>query len=527
VKNLANHMYSSHLPRHVDAAPAPSSGLSATGGRESVLFESLLSSGGDERLAIEPRSGHSRYGIPSGLPKDEIWLSSSTASAVSERGHAAARRALELTTRESGARSLPAWFDDIRQRLLGLFAPPGGEIVLSASGTDTELLLLAVARTLMTRPLANLIVAPQETGRGVVLAADGRHFLGSAPFAAEVTRGTVLSGFESAERRVETVELRDHYGVPIDAEQVDRTVAARVDSLIADGGDVLLHLLDCSKTGRSGPTRELAKALAAAHPDRVLVAVDACQLRCSREQIRADLEAGFAVMLTGSKFAGGPPFSGALLLPPALASRMESLVLPKGLSAYTAALDWSPRLRENLRGEFSALANIGLGLRWECALAELEAYFALDADLRQRIAARFAQEIHTHLAASPYLKLADWEWRAGAAPRTIFPIMTFDDRGIALSAERLQRVLRTPAARPERVARLGRLARLGRAIHLGQPAPIGEMQALRVCLGAPQANAVADRLGQGHNFDYAFQPLADDLAELFCLWHELAAQHTA
>lgn len=527
MRNLANHMFSKHLSRQAKSAPAPSSIPFAAPGRDSPLLESLLSSGGDERIAIDPRDGRSRYGIAPGLPKNEIWLASSTASAISERGQAAARRALEQTTRESGARSLPAWFDDIRQRLLDLFAPPGAEIVLSASGSETELLLLAMAQSLLKRPLANLIVAPAETGRGVVLAADGRHFLGSAPFAAEVARGAVIAGFERAGRSVETVELRDHYGVALDAEQVDKIVAVQVESLIANGRDVLLHLLDCSKTGRSGPTRDLAKALMAAHPDRVLVAVDACQLRCSREQIRADLEAGFAVMLTGSKFAGGPPFSGALLLPPALAARLDAVVLPEGLAAYTAALDWSARLRETLRGEFSTLANIGLGLRWECALAELEAYYGIDAETRQRIAARFAQEIHTHLAASPFLKLADWDWGVEAAPRTIFPIMTFDDRGVPLSAERLHRALRSPASRPERVARLGRLARLGRAIHLGQPAPIGAMQALRVCLGAPQANAVAERLGKGHNFDYAFQPLADDLAEVFCLWNELSAQNCA
>src|SRR5208282_4730180 len=107
----------------------------------------------------------------------------------------------------------------------------------------------------------------------------------------------------------ECIALRDRYGAPLDAGQVDRIVAERVKSLVAGGRDVLLHVLDCSETGQSAPSRRAAAALATAFPENVLVAVDAGQLRCSRELVHADLDAGFAVMLSGSKFAGGPPFS--------------------------------------------------------------------------------------------------------------------------------------------------------------------------------------------------------------------------
>ena len=81
-----------------------------------------------------------------------------------------------------------------------------------------------------------------------------------------------------------------------------------------------------------------------------MVVVDACQLRCSFEDIRADLESGFMVMITGSKFAGGPPFCGALLISPALADRLEDLEAPGGLAADSARFDWPKRLRSALRG---------------------------------------------------------------------------------------------------------------------------------------------------------------------------------
>jgi hypothetical protein len=529
-------MNSTSLSRQAEASSPPSTSFSHDGGGENALFETLLASGGDERLSLNPKTGRNRLGFPAGPTGNEIFLSSATASAISPRGKAAALHALDLTMRAKDGQTLPAWFDDIRQRLLDLFAPPGGEIALCASRAEAELILLAMARKLLVRPLTNLVVAPREAETGLAAAADGRHVVGSAPFAAQVPRGAVLEGFAGAGRHIGCVELRDRYGAPLEAAEIDRRVTERVAALVAGGRDVILHVTDCSETGQSGPSRRAAAALAKAFPKNVLVAVDAGQLRCPRETLRADLDAGFIVLLGGSKFAGGPPFSGALLLPPALAAGLEDMVLPEGLADYSAALDWSPCLRENLRGNFSTLANIGLGLRWECALAELEPYFALDAGLREQIAARFAQEIHTHLAASPQLKLADYDWRPSAHVRTIFPVLTFDDHGGAISAEKLFRALRQPKtppktpprARPGRRRKPDRLdverSHGQRIIHLGEPVAIGEMQALRLCLAAPQVNDVARRVAEGESFDYAFQPVADDLAEVFGRWNDLAAR---
>ncbi|WP_294540691.1 hypothetical protein [uncultured Rhodoblastus sp.] len=545
MKNLAKSMQLTEMSRQAQASNPASH--PSTGG-ETALFETLLASGGDERLGHEPKTGRNGLGFSAGPEGSEIFLSSATATAVSPHGKAAALRAFELTMRAKerhggkDGKSLPAWFDDIRRRLFDLFSPPGGEIALCASSAEAELILLAMAQKLLVRPLTNLVVASREADTGVALAADGRHFLGSAPFASQVSSGAALAGFPVAGRQLERFELRDRYGAPLEAAEIEGQVTAQVTVLVAAGRDVILHIADCSETGQSGPSRRAAAALARAFPENLLVVVDAGQLRCPRETLRADLDAGCIVLLSGSKFAGGPPFSGAVLVPPALAARLKDMVLPEGLADYSAALDWSPLLRENLRGNFSTLANIGLGLRWECALAELEAYFALDAALRERIAARFAQEVHSHLAASPQLKLADYDWRPNAHVRTIFPILTFDDRGAAISAEKLFRALRNPkttqatpaTARPgrrpkkwpEKWPRQSRLhferSHGQRIIHLGEPVAIGQMQALRLCLCAAQVNDVARRLAGGEKFDYAFQPLADDLAETFGRWNDLA-----
>jgi hypothetical protein len=207
-----------------------------------------------------------------------------------------------------------------------------------------------------------------------------------------------------------------------------------------------------------------------------------------------------------------------VLFPWKIVDQIGPIAFPRGLASYSAALDWSPRLREKLDGDFSALANLGLGLRWQCALAELEAYFAVDVETRQRIGARFALELHAHLAASPHLRLMDCDWRESSNARRIFPILTFDDRGRAFSAEQLHRALAEPAMRR------GRRSRDERPIHLGSPMAIGGMETLRLSLGAPQINAVADRLRDGESFDAAFHPLSNDLAETFGRWNELIAR---
>ncbi|SAY46840.1 hypothetical protein KRIGEM_03199 [Komagataeibacter rhaeticus] len=51
--------------------------------------------------------------------------------------------------------------------------------------------------------------------------------------------------------------------------------------------------------------------------------VDACQARLDPLRVRAYLDMGWMVMVTGSKFCTGPPFCGALLLPAGVRRRLE------------------------------------------------------------------------------------------------------------------------------------------------------------------------------------------------------------
>jgi len=452
----------------------------------------LIASGGDDRIWLDPVTRRNRYGVPASPAPDEIWLSSSTAAPVSPHGWTAAGEALDRLT-DGGRTTIAAWFEALRRRLLALYGAPGAAAVLAASGTETELVALQLALALAGGPLVNIVVAPAETGSGVPAAAAGRHFLGRASLGRAVAQGERLAGWEGAELSLQTVEIRKASGAPRSQADVDFEAAMRVDRAVAAGAFALLHVLDASKTGRPGVSRSAARDILARYPGRVMVVVDACQLRCAGADIRRDLAEGLAVMITGSKFAGGPAFCGALLLPSAIAERLaEAPAFGRALAPYSAALDWPARLRRRFASALAHPANLGLGLRWSAALAEIEAFEAIPAARRGALLAAFDTAVLARVAADPSLALADPE---GAAAPGLVPIVHADGSD--------------PRAVYEA---LGQGERISRPCHLGQPVVVGPKTALRVCASMPMITNAAE-LGMAKT--------EADLDEAFASWARL------
>ncbi len=154
---------------------------------------------------------------------------------------------------------------------------------------------------------------------------------------------------------------------------MDREAAVMVEQELRRGRDVLLHVLDASKTGLMAVTRQTARSLAAAAPGRVRVVIDACQLRSPLAQLQRDLADGFMVTVTGSKFAGGPPFSGALLLPAAIAEEVAALgsfscrIVGLFSRSRLAGRSSPPaRFFVQVRSEYRAWSEVGRGTRRHC-----------------------------------------------------------------------------------------------------------------------------------------------------------------
>ncbi len=480
---------------------------SATAGFDLALF-----SGGDERVFLNPATNRTKYGTPRGCAESEAWFASSTASAISARGYAAAMAAWHSLV--SGRETLESCCESVRQRLTQLFGIDGTQTILTGSGTEAVLVSLGLARMFCGARMTAIIVGCAETGRGVSSAAAGLHFLRQAAFA-EVTLGDRLGGLQDLDINVDTVSIRDRIGILRSADEIDAELAAKVEAARRTGRDVIIHRLDVSKTGQSAPTLEAIARLQEGAPGHVFVLADCCQLRCSAEHIKGLLARGFLISLTGSKFAGAPPFAGALLVPPELMQRLTPglipMRLPAGLSAYSARLDWPPMLRAMLPvGSFPA-ANIGLVLRWHAALAEIERFFAWPITLRSAIFAIFHQQVAQRIAEAHCLELLPPAEETEASwGHTILCVAMRHSDGRFLDM--------TEAAAVQARLREGRDAGNRDAvkrIHLGQPVAVAGAGMLRVCASAALVNHVAEGVTTGMNLEDSFAPTADDIAALF------------
>jgi len=469
----------------------------------------LLASGGDERIELDPFTQRNRYGTRTFPAPEEIWFSSSTATTISERGYEAAKKAFGEYLCGAQPADFADWFEALRRRIVAVFGAKA-QAILCASGTEAEILALTVAKTFLPGSLRNIILASSETGNGVVEAATGVHFEERATFQRSVIKGDRLKGWEDACIATVKIEIRDELGRLKSQNDLDEEVSRCVDHAVAQGDHVLLHVMDASKTGEGGPTRAAACEIVKKYPGRVMVVVDACQLRCAFEDIRVDLESGFLVMITGSKFAGGPPFCGALLVPQQLAEELHFMEAPAGLAAYSARSDWPKALRAALCPEDFAVTNFGLGLRWEAALSEIEAFALAPAASKQNIVSMFGDAVRRHVAVRPWLRIMDSDPGRVSSRHlpTIFPIVT--DDGSKADADRINCALQRPHPIFSSAA--------SRICHIGQPVVVSEIAALRVCISMPMINSIAAQIANGATLQEAMKKTKADLSVLFNKW---------
>ena len=368
--------------------------------------ESLMARGGDARLAVNARTGLNHYGCSHRPRPWAITFASSTASSLSERGFGGAEAARRRITASAlvgdGAEAGLQEAEAVRRGIAAYYElPPGCEVVLAASGTDCELLVLALAG--QGEPLSTVLTAPEETGTGVPLAAAGKHFAEDTSGRQQVRKGAPVAGFRT-DTRVLPLPVRAADGTPRPEGEIETECAALVRSECCAGRHVLLHLLDLSKTGLLAPSLACLERLQAEHGDAVSIVVDACQARLEQWRVRDYLTRGWTVMVTGSKFFTGPPFCGAVLVPQAAAARLADCRLPAGLSAYGSQADWPPLAAV---AHLPRTVNLGMVLRWQAALAEMQAFAAVPPATARKRLALFLAGVLDAIAAREHLVLLE------------------------------------------------------------------------------------------------------------------------
>jgi len=405
-------------------------------------LDTLLVSGGDPRLALDPTDRVNGYGCAA-APEPEIWnFASSTASTISQAAYDRATLAREELMHKCLFDEVEIAFDarceDMRDELRGhLQLPPRVDVVFSPSGTDSQLHALFLARAVLGAPPVTIVVGADQTGSGTIHTARGHHFSSMTASGFAVRKDGAVAGLAGASLPLPLLETAPGIAMRADA---DAAVLHAVETTIAQGAPVLLQILDASKLGWRAPSAACLDEIARRWPRKVQIVVDACQARLGRRRLRSYLDRGYMVLMSGSKFFGGPAFSGALLVPKGLSRSLDRVEgIAAGIFDYAGRCDW-PMGWTALRSRFDRRPNFGQWLRWEAALAEIGSYYAVPGAFRARVLAELAAGIDSMIALSPSLRAVPATRTAGMddeefAQTTIFPFMLLRDGKPVSTAE--------------------------------------------------------------------------------------------
>lgn len=339
----------------------------------------LMTTGGDARITLDPVRHRNRY-FAAPYPQDVLAYASSTANDISADAFAHVSRI--------GAQDYAKTLESLRGRVRAAYAIPDDvAIVFAPSGTDLEYVALACVADRSDR-LHNVLLGADEVGSGCIHSAHGRYFAGETALDVPVEPGRPVPGL--GERvSIEDVPVRDSLGHAFTSACVRDRIEQGIEG--ASGTHTLVHVVHGSKTGLILPLLEDIDDLLARHGERITLVVDACQARITSTAIADYLKRDAIVFVTGSKFMGGPPFSGFALVPPALAARAPKL--PDGLSTVFRRAEWPSGWPDAESLEDSA--NPGLLLRLEASIFELERFQRLSLERITRVVLAFHAAVRT------------------------------------------------------------------------------------------------------------------------------------
>jgi hypothetical protein len=388
--------------------------------------------------------------------------------------------------------------DDIRARLVKGMGLAGRdvEVVLHPSGTDAEYipLLYAVQRAeaLGCSRVVNVIAAAGEVGSHTATAAGGKHISNFRPMGGTCVLNEPVEGFNTNNIKVVEVMPRGDTGgiVPNYDAAMESAVNAAEEEM--SGAFYILHAA-LSKTGLFMPSHGAMEAMMERLKGRYVLVFDACQMRVSAEEMNWYMDRGAIILVTGSKFFGAPGFCGAVVCPKAVTQEFATNAhVPEGLSSYLTKSDVSTamtKLRDSLTENGP---NIGLALRWTCALTEMEEYNTHKAEYEPKMST-WVRGVRDQVAQyAPYLELQPDEGQEDDAHmggwNTTIGIR-MNGQGTTLNLNDLKRVhvllrkdlsgeLPPSATQEEREA-------VKKKCFIGQPVWLGTHGVLRIALGAP------------------------------------------
>ncbi|MDQ6952753.1 MAG: hypothetical protein Q9M15_04415 [Mariprofundaceae bacterium] len=401
-------------------------------------LKSLLIQGNDQRLTLDEQGNNAYFCQPKVNPK-LLRLGSSTASSISAEQwqlakniHASMKQASQHTQMHDVQHQQT---DMVVQGLRdACHLPQNTHIQLADSGTDAHLLAMQYFYNKKPKAVWHVImVDASETGRGV-------------PQALQL-EGTSI--------RCENIPIRQASGDPLSPHIIDNSIKHAVKSGIQQGWEVVLLLVDVSKTGCIAPSLDIALQLRQQHPKQLHLLLDACQFRLGYETLNHYLQHDIPIAITGSKFLAAPSFCAALLVP----HHIQKMQTPQAL---------------------------GVLLRWQLALHHLQALNQLPAHACATFTKNFATQInHVLQHHDAFLRLPTPVIQRQNQPEkhwqnhpTIFPFSLKTKQGLVShqQALRLFKNLQCDVDNP---------IQLGRPMPLHAHPSIESIGIFRLCVSAP------------------------------------------
>lgn len=349
----------------------------------SAAATELMTTGGDQRIILNPEAGLNQYMVAP-RPSVTTAYSSSTANDISGPAFREVTRRLAALAPELDLSpcAYADALDGLRQRIRNCWALPDTiDIVFAASGTDLEYVGLVTANRGEGRIL-NILLGADEVGSGCALSARGNFFADRTPLDFSVTAGAPIDPARARRFIVKDIPIRGAGGFPVPSEDILLSVCVAIEFALQNNEVPLVHVVHGSKTGLVLPSFAHIDALRRRFGSKVCFVVDACQARIDRDSIVGYLSRGATVFLTGSKFMGGPPFSGFALVPEKTAQRSSGLI--QGLEKVFNRAEWPEGWKH--RDMLHHGSNLGLLLRLEASIYELELFNGLSAaDVRRTL----------------------------------------------------------------------------------------------------------------------------------------------
>jgi hypothetical protein len=268
---------------------------------------------------------------------------------------------------------------------------------------------------------------------------------------------------------------------------------------IEAGHTVVVHAMNHSKLGYSGPSKACLIELKKTFGSRVCVVVDACQMRLDREDIVEYLEYQMMVIITGSKFFTGPPFCGAILIPQHLVDTIQANgeKFDIGFNSYCAKEDLPQKLRALLRGH-SKDFNLGSLFRWVAAIAEMARYYEIPPLIRIKAIAECCERVENTLLTAPFIELhylnsgrdsSSWsEFGELSGRRMIFPFFLYylhdGDREVCseMQVQQIYKWLNQDCSKLFNYKNAREFRLLAQMCHIGQPVAVNHRAGVKTAV---------------------------------------------